>query len=441
MQVHGRPTAVRRLGATVAAVALVGTLAACGSSGDTSAGSTGSSDGDQVTITFSWWGSDTRHQVTQQVIDAFEAEHPNITVQPDYTSWDNYFEKMNVAAAGGDLPDVITQEERFLAEYANRGLLADLEDLGLDTGDIDPAVVDSGRTGDGELVGIASGISVHAPVADPAAFEAAGVDMPDDTTWTWDDYEEIATQVSADSGGEYYGVQDYSFLEPVLKIIARQNGEEVFDEDGQVGVSEETVASWFQRSVDLRDSGGEPEASLSIELNSAGVERSLPATNAGAMAWFWSNQLEAIQSAAGRDLVLLRPPGEADGSRTGTFLKPTMYYSVAAKSAHPEEAALFVDFLVNSQTAGDLILSDRGLPANETVREGVLPKLSDADQVGAEFVAEISETVVDATPVPPVGSGETKQITERINSDLLFDRLTPEQAAKRWIEEVSAAIS
>lgn len=437
MQISGRPAATRRLGASVAALALVGTLAACGSSGDAGAQSTG--DGDGVTLTFAWWGSDTRQKVTQQVIEAFEAEHPGITVQPDYTSWDNYFEKLNVAAAGGGLPDVITQEERFLAEYASRGLLADLTELGLDTSQIDPAVIESGLA-DGALVGIASGISVHAPVVDPAAFEAAGVALPDDTTWTWDDYERIAAEITAGSDGEYIGVQNYSFLEPVLKIVARQNGEEVFDADGRVGVSEETVASWFQRSADLRDSAGEPPASLSIELNSAGVEGSLPATNAGAMAWFWSNQLEAMQNAAGRELVLLRPPGEADGKRTGTFLKPTMYYSVAESSPHPEEAALFVDFLVNSEAAGELILADRGLPANESVRAAVLPLLSDADQVGAEFVADIAETVVDGTPVPPVGSGETKQITERINSDLLFGKITAQEAATRWIDEVAKAI-
>ncbi|RMI09662.1 ABC transporter substrate-binding protein [Cellulomonas triticagri] len=439
MQVLGRSAPARRLTAVTAAAALALGLAACGGDDSPSTSQSGSGD-DQVTIRFSWWGSDTRQQVTQEVIDAFEAKYPHISVQPDYTSWDNYFEKLNVGAAGGDLPDVITQEERFLAEYANRGLLADLDELGLDTSAIDDAILDSGTTDDG-LVGVASGVSVHAPVADPAAFEAAGVDLPDDTTWTWDDYEEVAAAISAGSDGEYYGVQDYSFLEVVLKIIARQNGEEVFTEDGEVGVSQATVASWFQRSLDLQASGGEPSASVSTEVQAQGVEGSLPATNAGAMAWFWSNQLEAIQSAAGRDLVLLRPPGEADAQRTGTYLKPTMYYSVAAGSDHPEEAALLVDFLINSTEAGELILADRGLPSNEDVREAILPLLSDADRVGAEFVTDISETVVDGTPVPPVGSGETTQITQRINSDLLFGRLTAEEAAKRWIDEVSAAIS
>lgn len=441
MQVRRGTTLARRLGALTAATAMAVTMAACGGSDDPGTASTsGSDDPDQVSITFAWWGSDTRQQITEQVIAAFEAEYPHITVQPDFTSWDSYFERLNVSAAGGGLPDVITQQERFLAEYASRGLLADLRELDIATDRIDPSIIESGEV-DGTFVGIATGVSSHALVADPAIFAEAGVDLPDDTTWTWDEYEEIATAIAEGSDGTYAGVQNYSFLEVVLKIMARQNGEEVFDENGELGVSVDTVEAWFQRSVDLMESGGEPSASVSTEINAAGVEGSLPATGQGAMAWFWSNQLDAIQSAAGRELTLLRPPGEADGERTGAYLYPTMYYSVAESSPHPEEAALFVDFLINSTEAGELIQIDRGLPSNTDVREAILPLLSDADRVGADFVEAIGETVVDGTPVPPVGAGETTQITQRVNSDVLFGRLTPREAAERWLDEVGTAIS
>jgi multiple sugar transport system substrate-binding protein len=264
--------------------------------------------------------------------------------------------------------------------------------------------------------------------------------MPDDTTWTWEDYSKVAAEISAKSGGKYAGVQDYSFIEPVLNIYARQHGEQLFTEDGKVGVSAKTVESWFQRSVDQIASKAEPDASRSTEIQSAGVEGSLPATNTGGMAWFWSNQLPAISSAAGRDLVLLRAPGESEFKRTGQYLKPSMYYSVSSKSEHPEEAKLLVDFLVNSTQAGELILSDRGLPANSEVRDVVLPKLSAMDKVGAEYVESLEEIIVDGTPVPPVGSGEVPDITSRINSDVLFGKITPAEAAKRWISEVEAAI-
>ncbi|MFC8733505.1 ABC transporter substrate-binding protein [Luteimicrobium sp. NPDC057192] len=432
---------VRRAGsAAVVTLAVIG-LAACSATGDTGDKSTGGSDGDKVTIKFSWWGSDSRVTSTQQIIAAFEKEHPNIKVEPVNTSWDEYFEKMNVMAAGNDLPDVMTQDDRYLTEYATRGLLADLGSLDVDTSKIDPAVVDTGKI-DGKLYGIASGVNVHAVVADPDAFKAAGVALPDDKTWTWEDYSKTAAEITKKSGGKVYGVQNYSFIEPVLEVYARQHGQEMFTADGKLGISEDLIASWFQRSVDQIKSKAEPSASTATEVQAAGVDGSLPATNKGAMAWFWSNQLAAIEKDAGHSLVLLRAPGDHEFSNTGEYLRAAMSYSVSAKSKHPKEAAELVDFMLNSQEAGDINLTDRGLPSNLDVRQAILPKLSAADNTSAEFIESLTaDKMFDVQkPVPPKGSGEVSDITGRINSDVIFGKKSPEDAAKAWIDEVDKAI-
>lgn len=458
MRISTSRSVVRRVGAGTAAAALVLTLAACGGSDDNSSSET-SGSGDAATsegtdtdagteasgdvsgkIRFSWWGSDTRQKITQDAIDAFEAKYPDVEVEPDYTSWDNYFEKLNVAAAGGDLPCVITQEERFLTEYAKRGLLADLKELGVETSDMDAAVVESGEI-DGSLVGVPTGVSVYAVLANKTVFEEAGVDLPDDTTWTWDDYEKLAEEIHTKSDGKYWGVQDYSMKEMPLKIIARQQGQEMFTPEGTIGVDQDVVQSFFQRSLDLQAAKGEPGASESVEIQSAGVEGSLVATNKGGMAWFWSNELNAVSNASGEEIVILRAPGETDGTRTGMYYKPTMYYSIAKECASPDAATALVNFLVNSEEAGKIIETDRGLPANLTVREMVVGQLEGPDKVSAEFVASLSDVIVDGTPVPPTGSGETSAITQRINEEMLAGRIDSATAAERWISELTKAIS
>ena len=100
------------------------------------------------------------------------------------------------------------------------------------------------------------------------------------------------------------------------------------------------------------------------------------------MAWFWTNQLTAITNASGKELKLLRVPGESEDERTGMYFKPAMYYSISAKSEHPEESALLVDFLLNDPAAGEILLSDRGLPANTDVRAAVQDKFSRHRQAG-----------------------------------------------------------
>jgi multiple sugar transport system substrate-binding protein len=426
--------------ALTAAGALALTSCAGGDSGAMPEGDGGEADdGGNVEIRFAWWGSDTRHETTQEIIDLFEEKNPGITVVPDFTDWSGYWDKLATTVAGGDTPDVMTQEERYLSDYATRGVVADLNDLGVDTSEIPEDVVATGEI-DGKLYGIATGVNAYALIADPEIFAQAGVEMPDDQTWTWEDYVEIAGEVSAGAGDGVWGTQDYGFNEAGLNVLARQKGEALYNADGTLGVSPETVAQFFQLSLDLMANDGQPDASRSVEYENAGPEGSLLGTNTGAMGVWWSNQLGALSAASGHDLELLRLPGESQYERTGMYFKSAMYYSVSATTEHPEEAAKFVDFLVNDPEVAALQLTDRGLPSNLSVRESILDDLEDADQRMADFMADLEDELVDSPPVPPNGSAEMTDIMKRINTEVLFGNLTPAEAAERFLSEVGAAI-
>jgi len=431
--------AARRRGVALVGLTTAGALALAACSGDSGAMPSGDDGGDggNVEIRFAWWGSDDRHQTTQQIIDLFEEKNPGITVVPDYTDWDGYWDKLATATAGGDTPDVITQEERFLSDYASRGVIGDMS--GVDTSEIPEDVLSTGEI-DGTLVGIPTGVNAYALVADPQIFADAGVEMPDDTTWTWDEYVDVAGKVAKGAGDGVWGAQDYGFNEAGLNVLARQKGESLYTADGTLGVSKETVAEFFQTSLDLMANGGQPDASRSVEYQNAGPEGSLLGTNAGAMGVWWSNQLGALSDASGHDLELLRLPGESQFERTGMYFKPAMYYSISARTEHPEESAKFVDFLLNDPEVAALQLTDRGLPANQSVREAILPELTAADQKVADFMAELEPEIVDNPVVPPNGANEIQDIMIRINTEVLFERMTPADAADAFLKDVGAAI-
>lgn len=349
------------LAAALAAGSLL--LAACGQGDAGAAGGGGGDAGDDssggaVTLRFAWWGSDHYHQMYQEVADAFMAEHPDITVVGEFTDWGGYWDKLATTVAAGDTPDVLMQEQRYLRDYAERGVLADLTDQ-VDVSGMDETLVATGEVDDG-LYAIPTGVNVFSIVANPAVLEQAGVEMPDDTTWTWDDFHEVATQVGA-SGQDLWGKQDWGSNDAGLSIYARQHGEQLFTEDGELGISEETLADWWQMAVDLQDSGGQPPASTTSEMMNMGPEQSLVATNRGAMMAEWTNQLTAIANAAGHELALLRWPGESEGERTGMYYKPALYASMSSTTEHPEEAAMFIDFMLNSETAGDIVIDRKSV--------------------------------------------------------------------------------
>ena len=456
MRLHApRRSAPARLMAGVFAVALF--AGACGDDGDDDAEAAAEdtedtveeaddadeadddgTDAEPVELRFSWWGSDSRHEETQQIIDLFEEEYPHISVTPDFTDWGSYWDRLATATAGGDTPDIMTQEERYMTDYALRGQLLDLNEVSdvLDLSSIDPLALGGGEI-DGSLYAVATGVNAFSIVADPEIFADAGLEVPDDTAWTWEDFSEIVNEIG--SGGEYFGFQPENSNEAGLNIYARQRGEALYNPDGSLGFSAETLAEWWQISLDLIDSGGAPQPTELLEVD--GPDTSFVATNRGAMAPYWTNQLGALSGTAGRDLVLLRHPGEFESEQPGMYFKPAMFYSISSQTEHPEEAALFVDFLLNDIRATEIMLTDRGLPANLEIREQILAALPETEQQVADFMAEIAPDLADPPPPPPNGAGEIPAILERYWEEVLFERMTPLEAAEQFIAEAEAATS
>lgn len=436
---------------TAAAVLAAGslTLTACGqadnTAGDEQTGGAATAAApaefdpeEEYSLRYSWWGSDTRHVLNQQVIDAFTAEYPNVTITPDFTDWNGYWDKLATGVAGGDTPDVLMQEERYLRDYGQRGVIADLNDYDIAVDQIDPAILEVGEF-DGGQFGIPTGINVYSLVANPSVFEKAGVEMPDDETWTWEEYQDLVIEIGQ-SGQGVFGVQDHGYNEPGFVVYARQHGEELYTPEGELGYEDETLVDWWNIALNLQKNGGQPSASETVELEAGGPEQSLVATSRGAMGAYWTNQLNALQTAAGTDLELLRWPGETENDRTGMYFKPSMYISMGANSEAPAAAAKFIDFMINSEEAGNLLLSDRGLPANAEVRSAVESQFSATDVLAAEFMADLEDEIVDGVPTPPVGAGQVASILARINAEVLFERMTPEEAAQQFRSEVEAVI-
>ena len=66
------------------------------------------SSGEKVTIRFSWWGSDTRHEATLKVMDMYMEKHPNVTIEGEYGAFDSFYQKLQTQLGGGTEPDIIS---------------------------------------------------------------------------------------------------------------------------------------------------------------------------------------------------------------------------------------------------------------------------------------------------------------------------------------------
>jgi multiple sugar transport system substrate-binding protein len=305
-----------------------------------SAGCAGDSSGDsggKTVIRFNWWGSDSRHEMTKQMIAVFEKEHPNIKVPPEYSNWDDYWKKLSTGAAAGDMPDVLQITDPFMYSYIDNGQLMDLKKVQdvLHTDKL-PANSMTMTTVKGGLYGVPAGESAFGIAADPATFKKAGVPLPDDTKWSWDDYVKTSQAVSKTKGLVGTVMPLYpNDLGPWL----RQHGEDYWSEDGsRIGFTEGTMAAYWEWVVKLRDSGGTTSAEAAVEQLSsgAGVEQSLVAQHKAAMTDVSVTQLGALEGASGRETKLLLFPGENGASQVGAYSKPGIFFGASAKTEHPQ---------------------------------------------------------------------------------------------------------
>ncbi|MFG3439760.1 ABC transporter substrate-binding protein [Nonomuraea sp. NPDC047897] len=414
----------------VLTAAVMTAAGACGGGSSSEAGG-----GDKVKIVFSYWGSDARQKLTEQAIAKFEEKNPTIDVEGDFSNWDSYYEKLATKIAANDAPDVMTIEIRGLAEYAGRGALADLAGK-LNTGDLDQQVLTSGQV-DGKQYAVPTGVNTFAMLVNPSVLEKAKQKLPDDKSWTWPQWMELAKKVSADGGGVTGA--EYNYNPAWLQIYAAQKGEKFYD-GSKIGVSPETLKEWWGIHQQLVKDKAAPEPAKTVELLTAGPEQALLSTNQGAMGMWWSNQLNAVSKASGQDLTLLRAPKIEGASSGGMFLQPAMYYTASSKSEHAAEANKFIDFLVNDPDAAAILLSDRGLPTNGKVLAAVKDKLPAVDQKTLAFIDDI-KSELSPISVPPKGAMEMESILKRNSEEVWFGRTTPDEGAQKFLSEANAALA
>jgi len=426
----------RSILAATAGAGAAAVLAACGDSGGDAGGDV---SGDPVTLRFTWWGSDARHKRTQQVIDLFTKAHPNVTVKGEFKEWNGYWDSLATTVAANDAPDIIQMDELYLSSYAERGALLDLGTASkhLKTADFDPSALETGKV-DGKQYAIPTGLAAYSIVVNTDLLAQYKVPVPDDATWTWDDLKTIGAQVSKASGGKVNGVQSWGFDTGGVNIWARQAGAALYDASGKVAIPPAVLADFWQYLLDLAKQGTAPAPSVTVERAGGALDQSGTATNTAAFGTWWNTQLASVTSASGQKLKLLRLPGEAKAGTPGAYYKPSMFWSISARSEHPAEAALFVDFLANTSEAGDILLTDRGVPANTKVRTAITPKLTDADKAAAEYLAAIKTG--PPPRVTPNGASGIEAILKRHTEEVLFERQTPQKAAEGFIKELQAEI-
>ncbi|WP_309973734.1 extracellular solute-binding protein [Agromyces sp. 3263] len=423
----------RVLAVAAASGATVLALAGC-AGGGTGGGSEAAYDPDEeVTLTFTWWGNDDRAQRYQKLIDAFEAEHPNITIEGTFTDFPSYWEKRQTEAAGGGLPDVWQFSDSYLREYAEPGLLLDLDTVGEY---IDVDAFDDGLRATGQLEGVQyslpTGYSAWAMFLNDGLVEQAGVEPYEGGT-SFDGYADWMAEVTEATGGAVYGGTDLTQRIQNFENVLRAEGKNLYTEEGELGFTEKDLRDFWDSGAEAREGVVVPQQRLEEISPKSGFGANLTASEAS-----WSNFLGGYLADSGAEHVTLVAPPTADPDAKDLYRQAGLQVAIAADTEHPEAAALWLDYVVNSEEAGEIFGTTLGFPASETKLAGTT--LEGVDAQVADYLESVADRLGEAPPVPVVGYGSLEQTFWDLGKSIGLGALSVDDAVDQFFTEAKVIL-
>lgn len=403
---------------------------------DADAGDGGFADGEDITLRVSWWGADERHNATIAAIESFEESYPNVTVEPEFSGFDGYNDRLATQAAGGNAPDVFQVDPSAVTQYARSGVLLDLDDhvgseLSLD--DFAENVRDLGRTTDG-LVALPWGLT--APILTVREDLFQDTDGPQEDM-SWEDYEQWALDVYEQSGNEVHGTQDMGYMDDALRVWLRQRDLSLYTEEGQLGFEQADLVEYFEMWDRMRESGAAPPAEISAEWDGT-PENSNLANGFVAAEFGYTSVQSGVAGVAGVPVESRRLPGNSE--TPGDYLRTSVYVSAYADSENPDAAAAFIDYMVNDEDAGEALGASRGVPPNQQIQEAIRPDASEDVLAELDYIAEVEDSVGPPPPLAPPGAFEVLSTLRRVYEQIAFGALTPQEGAEQFFSETQATL-
>jgi len=334
----GRRLARRSLLAAVPA-AVAAPLVGC-----TNRASGDASPGSPVALTYGIWDAAFKPGL-EKVIAEFNKVEPDITVDVQPITGDEYWTKMQAAATAGTAPDVFWMNEPHFLEYAIHDQLTPLSELieadGVDVSKFPPGLIEAYQV-DGEQYALPWITAMVGLWYNKSLFDRHRVGYPDDS-WTWDSVRDAAAELT-DKGSGVYGIAAaMSNQLNYYNTILQAGGFIISDDLKQSGFGEPEGVEGIQFWVDFIENGTSPTHQQMTDTDPSQLFQS------GKLGMFYGGSWDAgtfseVDAIADTVAVAELPRGKQRGT-TVQGASNVIY----AKSAHPGEAWKLVKFLESEQ--------------------------------------------------------------------------------------------
>ncbi len=395
-------------------------------------------------LTIAWWGNQTRNERTQAALDLYSEQNAGVTFDPQMNAWSDYWAALATASAGGSLPDVIQMDYQYLSQYVDNNLLVDLtpymQNGTLDMSKVNEGIVGSGSKGEG-VYAVCLGVNAPALLYNKTLLDANGITVKDNMTM--DEFFAVCKEVYEKTGYKTnigYGTDN------VFNYVLRGLGHSLFT-DGKLSATLEDAEYFFGLYEKGIKEGWHVNSSIFAEVTVGSVEQDpmIYGSDPANMSWcafFWSNQMTAMQNAAPEGVEIGITTWPSADPVASNYLKPSQFFSVSAQGSQQEEAVKVVNFFLNSIECNNILLAERGIPAASDVADAVAPKLDANNQKVIAFINNVVSPNSSAVPAAdPTASAEVYAMVDELVEQLCYGAISASDAAAYFMEEATAIMN
>ena len=396
-------------------------------------------DKEEITLRFSWWGGDERHEATIEAIEKYEELHDNVNIKAEYSGWDGHQEKITTQLSGGTAPDIMQINWNWLTIFSKDGEgFYDLNELSSELGleNFSDDILDF-ATVNGKLNGIPISLTGRCLYYNKTTYDKFGAELPK----TWDDLYTVAEKFDEEG---YYPLDLDSYSAWILAIVyvEQQTGKPFLDDAGNLQFTEDDIKMGLQLYQDFMDKGVIPGAKERAGEGGDIPLHELPnwieGKYAGVFEWTSSvGKYAQPLEEKDQELVLGELPLPSDAKSNGWVVKPSMLFAINKDTEYPEVAADVLNFLLNEPEGAKALGTTRGVP----VSESGLKALEEEGLEGLEY--EGTKLVLDNMGLgfgPYFEHTLLKDIYQDTIDKLGFGELDVDAAAEHMYESVSEAL-
>ncbi len=391
-----------------------------------------------VTLRFSWWGGDARHNATLAVIDAYQKKNPNVKIEAEYGGFDGYYQKLVTQIAGGTVADIIQIDQPWLFELSSKGEIFMTLDgqKDLDFSGFDANFIKNYCSFDGKAKGLPTGLNGEIMVADTELLKKSGVDP--NMKITWDNIVNEGKKVNEANPKTYYLSSDPNRVRFYFEKYLAQKAGGMIKADKSLAFTEAQATeafTYFKKWFDLKVCA--PFAQTSLYFNKSEDNPEWINGNM-ATAYNWVSTLDKVYGK--KENLAIRPMPVWDGAaNSGILVRPSQIISVNNGSKHKAEAVKFLNYFFNDPEAILILENTRGVPPTEAGR--ALLKEKGKMKARVEEATAISLKQMGKPQTVWEMNSEIMQIETDVIDKFGYGLLAPADAAKELIKELNAKLS